>query len=293
MMGQAASLFDCGITELLVGEPDWVIGTDGVRHSDSRIARDRQRTMDEVRTKIVQREQLIQRVEMEINTCQREALACRTRLQQGGLSANDQRLLMARAKRALQSIAAKQAVVRREQTIVAMARNTLDKIEHVNRGDDTRELFTQLNGLTQGLQLDEGRTDDLADAGNDVLESHAALADYDREMDNTVQLFDTSLANADTNSEFDLNDPSGLMGALDQLSSAEPLVAEQDATAWAGATAARAPPETRAGPISSMPAAPSHTPNSNRGPTAGGAPPQLAHRRATHTTDQRLEDVFL
>jgi hypothetical protein len=300
MMGQAASFLDCGIAEALVGESDWVVGTDGVRRSDARVARDRQRTMEQVRAKIVTREQLIQRLEMDINQCQRDALACRTRLQQGtGLTANDKRLLMARAKRALQTIAAKQASVRQEQIVVQMARSTLDKIEHVSRGDDTRQLFSQLSGLTSELQLDEGRTDDLAEAGNDVLESHSVLDEYGQAMNSTVDMFDSSMASS-LEGEFDLNKPGDLMSALDQLSSSEPVFATGDATAWAGATGAQSTSSTAANSASSMtmPDVPRHTVpldsynnnnnNNNRGPSAGPAP-QLTSRK---TADKRLEVFF-
>jgi len=303
-MGNDMSLFSCGVVEALIGDPDWTVGLGGVRPSASRMERKQRRAVNEIRTEIARRQELVQSLQRDINQCQQDAAASKRALTSGRLSGTSQRDVMRRAKMALQTIASKQSAIRKEQTLIATANRAIDNIESVQRTDDDRQLLSKITKLASNLQLDESRIDDLTEAGTDVLEMDDSLSQFVNASNNNIDMFEQTM-NDSTNSmlgtEYDLNNTDDLMKALDEMT--EPSVAGS-ATYWAGATA-NAPTPTfeepqsastksrpHAAPSYSQSSASNNNNNNNRGPTSGAGAEMASGSRNRKQKENLLADLF-
>lgn len=235
-MGALLSRLDCGVLEVLTGDPDWTIDARGIRHSAARHARAQSDIEQNVRDKVARRESLCREYEIQIADATLEAVRCGRVVRTPSAPVAQKRAAMARAKKALQMIAQSQQRLKREQIVIQQARSHLDRINVVQRGDEDRVLFQELHALTKGVDVTDAKLDDIEKAGQEVVDGHDQLAEFEASMNDTVQLFDKSMNATADGAEFDLNDESQLLAALSQLEEQE-IDAAKDATAYTFKTA--------------------------------------------------------
>lgn len=290
-----------GIAEFLIGDKDWTMSNKGIHHSNARRDRDRDRLTNEIRQQVVQRESSVQRLSMELQTLQNEARGYHEVLRRTNVAPRQKLLAKQKAQRVLQAVAHKQRELQQAQSIVSMARQRLDQIDQVQRGNDDRTLFANINNLTKKLELGTMPGEELAKQGEQLLEDDETFAEHANALESTVSAFDSALqANAaNAGLEFDLSDDAQLMAALGEFTENGSYVAADvtESTAWAGATAGPTAHSTSDSEIllASAPAA-LNTPFYNGGSGGGGNKPNSSSSALMvprhNATANKFQEVF-
>lgn len=219
MGNQLSSAFSCGMLEALAGDPDWTISSNGaIRRSAAYRARAQSATEQRVRARLQKREDKCFAIEKKIADLNDEALSCKRLLQTPGVSLTSKQKAMARAQIALRNIGKLQMVLKAKRSTLQQGESILSRIDLLQEGDDDVELFKDLTSLARGLDMTDAKVDAIQAAGEEVLEEHSKLGDAEDALIGVSEQFAQSeTANGGIDGEFDLNDESDLLAALQQL----------------------------------------------------------------------------
>lgn len=231
----ASSLLSCGVLELLTGDPDYELTRGGITYSAARRARNNEALEQDVRDELLQREETCRKYEAEIATYTAEIAQCSRLARATNLAPAKKQAALTRGKRALQAMTQAQARLRTERVFVEKTQSVLARLNVAQSGDKNRVLMQKVATLAHGIEATDEKMNELEKAGEDMVEAHDHLGQFEDSLHSTVANLDRSISTgvAVEGTEFNLDDNEQLLAALAQVEEQqldEPVYSSSTAT---------------------------------------------------------------
>lgn len=264
MGSMLGNLRSCGgFIDVLVGDPDYEVSANGIRHSAAFRARAQTQTEQEIRDWLIETERECGEREKEIASLTAEAVRCNKVAKAVGVTPAQKATAVKRAKQALTRMAVLQKELARERPALEQARQTLARVSTVQKADTKRVIFEKMTQLAKGVEVDESKIAALQTAGADALEEHNNLGEFEHALDATLADMERT-QNADMaalGEGFDLSDDKQVMAALDALEQEqEPMVTPAAPPVYAGSSCSSTSYLDFDQALRNAPAAPTSTP---------------------------------